>query len=133
MRLISPVGRQFSAGFSLLEMVVALAILALSLGALYQATGGATRNASVDEEYAYGVELARSLLADNGKVPYSGANLSGETNGGFKWHVKSAPLQFGRTPSPEAPLHAIEVQVSWMDAGKQRAVVLNSVVEGHAP
>ena len=50
-------------GFSLLEMVVAISILGLTLGALYQAVSGATRNVRTDEKYAYGVELARSLLA----------------------------------------------------------------------
>ena len=48
---------------------MAISILALALGALYQAAGGATRNVRVDEKYAYGVELARSLLANNGSVP----------------------------------------------------------------
>lgn len=122
-----------SAGFSLLEMVVALTILGLSLGALYQATGAATRNAGIDEKYAYGVELARSLLAENGKVPSPGINLAGETNGGFNWYVRTEPLEFGRTPSSGAPLHEIQVGVSWVDSGKRRDVVLNSVVEGYAP
>jgi general secretion pathway protein I len=122
--------RKSAAGFSLLEMVVALSILALSLGALYQATGTATRTAGIDEKYAYGVELARSLLADNGKVPSSGANLAGETNGGFSWYVKTEPLAFGRTSAPDTLLHEIEVGVSWVDSGKRREVVLNSVAEG---
>ena len=34
-----------SSGFSLLETLVALVILSLALGALYQAAAGATRNA----------------------------------------------------------------------------------------
>jgi prepilin-type N-terminal cleavage/methylation domain-containing protein len=38
-------------GFSLLEMVVAISILALSLAALYQAVSGATRNVRTDERY----------------------------------------------------------------------------------
>ncbi|MEZ7952757.1 MAG: prepilin-type N-terminal cleavage/methylation domain-containing protein, partial [Halioglobus sp.] len=42
MRLNSARRVTSSAGFSLLEMVVAISILALALGALYQAAGGAT-------------------------------------------------------------------------------------------
>ena len=45
-------GRVGSAGFSLLEMVVAVAILALALGTLYQAASAATRNVRSDETYA---------------------------------------------------------------------------------
>ena len=84
MRLNSARRVTSSAGFSLLEMVVAISILAFALGTLYQAAGGATRNVRVDEKYAYGVELARSLLADNGSVPASGVNATGETDGWFR-------------------------------------------------
>jgi general secretion pathway protein I len=129
--------RQFKsgskAGFSLLEMIVAISILALALGALYQAAGGATRNVRVDEKYAYGVELARSLLADNGGVPASGVNITGETVDGFDWSVTTRPTVAGR-PSDAAPvLHEIEVRVNWRDGGKRREIVLNSVVEGYIP
>lgn len=121
-----------SAGFSLLEMVVAMSILALALVALYQAASGATRNVRTDERYAYAVELARSLLADNAMVPLSGANGQGETAAGFQWRVATRPLELQRTPLPMGSLHRIEVGVSWVDGRKQREVVLHSVVEGFA-
>jgi general secretion pathway protein I len=120
-----------AAGFSLLEMVVALSILALALGALYQAAGGATRNTLSDEKYAYGVELARSLLAENDRVAAAGTNLAGETSGGFQWQVKTQPVDLGGAARAEALLHEIEVAVSWIDGAKRREVVLNSVVEGY--
>jgi general secretion pathway protein I len=132
MRLNSARRVTSSAGFSLLEMVVAISILALALGALYQAAGGATRNVRVDEKYAYGVELARSLLADNGSVPASGVNATGEADGGFDWYVTTVPIAIGRG-SIVPVLHEIEVGVSWSDGGKRREVVLNSVVEGYVP
>ena len=118
------------AGFSLLEMVVAIAILALALGALYQAASGATRNVRVDEKYAYGVELARSLLAANARVPADGVNSSGETAGGFTWRVASNPVEREGGGLAGASLHTIQVAVGWEDGGKRREVVLNSVVEG---
>ena len=132
MRLNSARRVKLSAGFSLLEMVVAISILALALGALYQAAGGATRNVRVDEKYAYGVELARSLLADNGSVPGLGVNATGETEGGFDWYVTTLPIAIGKN-SIVPVLHEIEVGVSWNDGGKRREVVLNSVVEGYVP
>jgi general secretion pathway protein I len=118
-----------SKGFSLLEMVVAIAILAVSLAVLYQAVGGATRNVRADERYAYAVELARSLLAANAQVPASGFDDAGETSGEFKWQVSTVPA-----PSlkglPEGSLQAIKVSVSWVDGSKRREVALHSVVEG---
>ena len=130
MRSISTTGSRRSAGFSLLEMVVAISILALALASLYQAAGGATRNVRTDEKYAYSVELARSLLADNAMVPVSGVSARGETAGGFQWRVDTNPVDLQRTSLPLGSLHEIEVGVSWIDGSKRREVVLNSVVEG---
>jgi general secretion pathway protein I len=126
--------RREEGGFSLLEMMVAVAILALSLGALYQATSGATRNVRSDEKYAYGVELARSLLANYSVVPPGGFSGQGETGGGFLWRVDARPVALaGSDRLPRGSLQQIEVSVSWRDGSRQREVVLNSVVEGRKP
>jgi general secretion pathway protein I len=123
-------GRDRAAGFSLLEMIVAMAILALALGALYQAASGATRNVRADEKYAYGVELARSLLANYARIPREGVNTSGETAGGFNWQVSTRRIDLDRSALAAASLHDIEVAVRWQDGGRRGEVVLNSVVEG---
>ena len=119
-----------SKGFSLLEMVVAIAILGLTLGALYQAVSGATRNVRTDEKYAYGVELARSLLAMNAIVPVSGKNSSGETEGGFSWQVVASPTAIADGSLRPGSLQDIEVVVGWEDGRKNRQVRLHSVVAG---
>jgi general secretion pathway protein I len=120
-------------GFSLLEMVVAIAILALSLGTLYQATSGATRNVRSAEKYAYGVELARSLLADNVLVPAEGKSARGETEGGFRWSMQAVPVDLPTGSLPRGALQKLEVLVSWSDGTKRRKVMLTSVVGGYAP
>lgn len=120
-------------GFSLLEMMVAIAILGFALGALYQAASGATRNIRADEKYAFGVELARSVLADNARVPADGISRSGETPGGFRWQVATRRIDLERTALAGASLHNIEVSVSWQDGSRRPEIVLNSVVEGAAP
>ena len=123
-------GRSRAGGFSLLEMVVAMAILGLALGALYQAASGATRNVRSDERYAYGVELARTLLANYAVLPPGGVSSSGETAGGFNWQVATRPIDLGRSALAAASLYDIEVAVRWQDGVRRREVVLNSVVEG---
>ena len=122
--------RQAAAGFSLLEMVVAISILALALGALYQAASGATRNVRSDEKYAFGIELARSLLADNARVPRNGINRRGETDGGFIWSVQTRPVSLPRGGLPQGSLHYIDIEVLWTDGRRPGRFVLNSVVEG---
>ncbi|TDG15122.1 prepilin-type N-terminal cleavage/methylation domain-containing protein [Seongchinamella unica] len=127
---MTPTSRQ--CGFSLLEMLVAISILALALGSLYQAASGATRNVRTSERYAYGVELARSLLADNAMVPQQGVNATGETAAGYQWRVESQPRDLRRSGMGRAQLHDIEVGVAWFDGSKRREIVLNSVVEAYS-
>ncbi|QFU76708.1 prepilin-type N-terminal cleavage/methylation domain-containing protein [Halioglobus maricola] len=120
-----------SRGFSLLEMLVAIAILSLSLGALYQAATGATRNVRTAERYAYGVELARSLLAQNAQVPAKGVGDAGETESGYRWEVSSNAREQNRSSRVRAELHDLRVVVSWDDGSKTRQIVLDSVVEAY--
>ena len=131
MPLTSPMPKRHAAGFSLLEMVVAMVMLALALGVLYQGASGASRNVRIDEKYVYAVELARSLLADNVAVVAGGDNAQGGAGNGFNWTVNTEPVQLGGRSLAEPLLHEIEVGVSWVDGGKRRVVTLNSVVEGY--
>ena len=119
-------------GFSLLETVVAIAILGIALGGLYSAASGATRNVRADERYAYAVELGRSLLADHNQIPRSGVRDSGVTAGGFNWQVSSRPAPLGRSGLDPGALQEIQVTVSWADGLKDRSIRLDSVVEGVA-
>lgn len=118
-------------GFSLLEMMVAVAILGVSLGVLYQAAGGATRTVAIDEKTAYAVELARSLLANHAMVPLAGLDESGETGGGYEWAAVAAPIEFDdQSPLAAGSLQHIRVVVRWADGGRDREIALESVVAG---
>lgn len=118
-------------GFSLLEMLVAMVILGLALGAMYQAAGGATRNLRTDERYAYAVELARSVRANYTQVPRQGMADSGETAGGFRWSVEAQPLPRARgSRLDEGALQTLLVRVSWADGSRERTVQLDSIAYG---
>ncbi len=118
-------------GFSLLEMVVAVAILGFSLGALYQAAGGAIRIVQTDEHRSYAIELARSLIVVYSVVPPAGLIETGETQGGFSWSVVAEPVVLPEEISLMAgALQRIRAVVSWDDGAKRREVFLDSVVAG---
>ncbi|MEM1190637.1 MAG: prepilin-type N-terminal cleavage/methylation domain-containing protein [Pseudomonadota bacterium] len=123
--------RRASRGFSLLELLVAISILGLSLGALLRSTTTATRNVATDERYVYAVELSKSLLAQYSQVPRDGFANTGETSGGFRWSVDARPLARGQASAlgPGA-LQDIRVAVSWRDGNRERRVQLASVVPG---
>lgn len=101
-------------GFSLLELLVAFAIMAMSLGMLYKATAGSARSVVDAEVTARAVGLAESVLSLQDAVAETGWNESGQT-GGYAWRVRSTPYETGVSRSaPEAPLmHLIVVSVTW--------------------
>ncbi len=126
----SSVARRQVSGFTLLEMLVSIVLLAMSLGALYHAVGGAMRAVGTDEKYVYAVELARSLVALNTLVEPD-STQQGETEGGFIWEVRAQSIQTESNKAlPAKQLQDLRVQVQWNDTGKKRAIVLESVVAG---
>lgn len=116
-------------GFTLIEMLVAMVILSLSLGVLYQAAAGATRNVRVDEQYSYAIQIAQSLLAEYPLLPPGGITRSG-VNGDFDWRLHSENISSGSRSSDldaaEIRLHQLDVVVSWEPGSRQ--VKLSTVV-----
>jgi len=115
------------AGFSLLEMVVALVILSLSLAVLYQAAAGATRNVRSTEHYAYAILIAESLLAEHPVVGPGGVSGGGEVDD-FHWVLRSEALGDAEGDSAQIQLHRLMVEVAWPDGVDQRRVGLQTVV-----
>lgn len=120
-------------GFSLIEMLVALVVLSLSLGALYQAAMGATRNVRVAAEYTDAVMLAESMLAEHSYVTEPNYSASGKF-GRYDWQVSSWPADYQDGLDPEqravAPqaLQYLEVVVSWPGRAAPRRLDLITVV-----
>ncbi|MFZ4480371.1 MAG: type IV pilus modification PilV family protein [Rhodoferax sp.] len=99
-------------GFSLLEMLVAFAIMAMSLGLLYRVAGGSASHVSDAVQHQNAAWLAESLLNRQSSVRASGWNEDGES-AGFKWQVRSRPYQSGINSPLAVPLHEVRVAVSW--------------------
>lgn len=101
-------------GMSLLELLVAFSILALSLGVLYKAIGGSARNVADAERYQRAVLLGESLLSARDAVAADGWSEDGQS-AGYAWSVRSAPLETeaGRR-NPGAPvLHQVDIRIDW--------------------
>lgn len=113
-------------GFSLIEMIVAMLILSVSLGMLYQATAGATRNVRIDERYGYATLMAQSLLAEYPWLPAGGVGRSGEVED-FRWQLISEPYTEAQTPEGIS-LYRLEARVAWDAGNEPRQVVLVTVV-----
>lgn len=100
-------------GFSLLEVVIAFAVLALSLGALYQSVGGSVRGVQEVERRAEAALLARSLLDLYDSVPEGGLSTEGVAGNGAYWRLVARP-EIEPAGDGEWPLYRIEIEV-WPD------------------
>ncbi len=115
-------------GFSLLEVLVAFSILAISLGILYQAMGGSLRNLSVSAEYTQAMMIAESKLAEvSGRIPLASTTEEGDTESGFHWQVEVSPYATNQdTEIKLEPFH-VHVSVSWKAGMGQRRYVLDTL------
>lgn len=109
-------------GFSLIEMMVAFAIMALSLGVLYQILSGSVSSLRDTARVSEEVLIAQSVLQRRSAVPSEGWIEDGEESGGYRWSVRSKPYQDTQDSSAGYPLHRVEIQV-WR-AGERNGVAL---------
>ena len=107
-------------GFSLLEILIAFSILALSLGILLKIFSAGVNTAVVAEDYTAAVQIAESLMAKTGvETPLQANQASGVENEKYHWLVEVSPFEF----NPEnvdptaltAVLFKVKVTVSWGD------------------
>jgi general secretion pathway protein I len=119
-----------SCGFSLLEILVAFSIAALSLGVLFQIYAKGTTSVILGEEYAQAIIIAESRLADlSVSTNLNEVENSGRENDKYDWEVSiedyvgEEDLSF----TPTMLLKQVEVTVTWLSAGKSRSVNLQSL------
>jgi general secretion pathway protein I len=126
---ISDGGRESEAGFTLVEVVVALAILALSLAVLLNVISNGIRQTDSAKKMAQAGSLVQSLLSKLGtEMPIKEGLTSGEFPEGFRWRVRAE--RYGdaedRQDWPVAA-YAISVEIIWGDASDERSVALNTL------
>lgn len=108
-------------GFSLLELLVAIAVLGLSLTLLYQVDAGVLRGLGDQSQHERATALAQSLLDAREAVPAAGWAEQGQ-GGGLSWSVSSRLLPLPPGLDEKAPpLHEVHIAVHWQgSAGAQR-------------
>ena len=118
-----------SDGFSLLEVLVAFSILALSLGVLMQIFSGGIRNTVTGASYSRAVDLAESTLALAGsEIPLQPGRHSGEEKG-LRWELDIQLYIPEELQEPPAGIEAFRVsaRVEWNDGGRERSVALDTL------
>jgi len=121
---------QHCRGFSLLEVLVAFSILALSLGVLYQIFSKGTHATILGKEYARATIIAQSRLNAFGIEDSPEASTKqGTDDNKYQWEVMVQPLAYESESYTKlaATLYKIDVEVIWKSLGKQRSIKLNSL------
>lgn len=114
-------------GFSLLELLVAFAIMAMALGLLYRMAGGSARNTTDIVVQQQAIWLAESILASRSNVLAEGWNEDGEFSG-YKWQVRSSPFATGVQGPQVIPLHSIQLAVTWTAGSRPGQLVLTTLM-----
>jgi general secretion pathway protein I len=125
-----------SPGFTLIEVLVALTILALALVVLLQVFGSGLRATSLSERYLMATMLARSVLDDFGtEIPAVAGERSGDIANGYRWTTRATP---SRTIAPvkngdrlQVPLE-VQVEISWNGKPVTTLTTLRLVVQPQA-
>jgi len=123
---------KFEQGFSLLEVLVAFSILAVTLGVLLNIFGGGIRLAGVSDDSARAASLAQSRLV---QVGVAEELIEGETRGDFddrfRWVVRVQPYAVldEEIDAENLPvqLYLVNVRVEWNDGGRPRSLALTTL------
>ena len=114
------------AGFTLLEVLIALTILALSTTALFTAFFGALERSRQDGFASEARGLAHSLLAEE-ENSISPTARHGITPSGFEWSVHVARSADSNDGAVMLHIATIAIRVAWQDGGITRAVTVSTL------
>lgn len=114
-------------GFTLLEVIVAFAIVALALSAIFQIFSTGLRSSVVTENYNMATLLADSKLAGIGiEEPLEAGDQSGTFDNGFRWEANIRPYDDGGSTFTPGEIQAFEVTVTvkWGGVVRERSLSL---------
>ena len=126
--LSPPYGLRASrSGFTLVEIIVALAILSLSLNVILPAISDALWRTGEAEAQAEAASLARSLLAQAGSaVTLNDGMAIGHFENGFRWQLHVTPYGSADQAVPVRPYRVV-AEVIWGDPPRERSVALSTL------
>jgi general secretion pathway protein I len=123
-------------GFTLIEVVVALAIAALALVAIFEAGGAGLRGVDLAQRYVAATRAAQAHLAEVGvSIPLATTETGGVDAAGFRWAIRMTPTLVRPAADDRNPpqvLYAVDSSVSWQAGAAARSVHLSTLRLGTA-
>ena len=122
-------GADRRAGFTLLEVIVALAVLSLSLTLILRTLSGGFHHQQRAATLANTTAIAQSLLARiGGDLPLNAGRQSGSLPNGFRWEIQVVPYGDGadRQAWPVAA-YSVTVRVFEREGAEKEAFALTTL------
>ncbi len=116
-------------GFSLLEVLVAFSILAMSLGVLYQAFSNSLRNVGASGDYTRAMIIAEARLAEvMAQVPLNEGSEQGEVDKRYQWRTTVQRYEYeGEEIVSRFTPYQVQVMVNWQDGKRNRNYELSTL------
>lgn len=112
-----------SDGFTLIETLVAMAILSISLVVILQLFSGGLKSSRLSDNYTRAIFHAREkmeeiLLDDN----FTDMATEGELGDGFEWKAQTLRLEPAQEEEAKLPvdIFSIKVDISWHEGSKEK-------------
>ena len=117
-------------GFSLLEVIVALAIMAMGFVTVLQLFSGSIRSVSLSEQYLKATTLAQSKMGElemnNYMAPEFEGTFANEKN--YRWQLDISPYTTTlNSEDNNIQLSEVLLRVLWSDANQVRNVELSTL------
>src|SRR4030067_2710537 len=97
-----------NSGFTLIEVIVAIAILAISLVMIMQLFSGGLRASRASCDYTRAIVHAKDKMEELSFEPVSG---SGEFEDGFKWESEISPAEVSKEELDEVDVNLLKLKV----------------------
>ena len=113
-------------GFTLIEVLVAFVIAALSLAVLARAAVDGLGSAHLSAQYTEALARARSRIAGLPSPPTAG-DFQGDEGNGFHWHLRvSSGSRVTTRQNVNLVLYDVAVSISWTDGDRKRVLQLDT-------
>lgn len=132
MEQVSGRSRTSAKGFTLLEVVIAMAILGMGLAVIMELFSGGLRLGRTSEEYTKATNYARIKLEEIGSQQnITEGTEEGEFDDVFRWKVSMKkidilPIEKNPDFKPPVELFQVKVSVLWKSGSKERSASIES-------
>ena len=114
-------------GFSLLEVIVALTIMAIGFSTVMQLFSGSIKSIDMSDQYLKAVTLANSKMGELELMDFPADKVSGvfENEESFTWEVETRP--YSSEINSSAELSEFILRVLWKDGSRDRQLELTTL------